>query len=228
MTQLKDTLEQLKNELNDYNYQYHVLDQPSVPDATYDRKMRELKEIEALHPEWISADSPTQKVGDTASAAFTQVEHEVPMLSLDNAFDADEMRAFEKRLKDRVKRDDEITFSCEPKLDGLAVSLLYENGQLIRGATRGDGRVGENITTNVRTIANIPLSLRGDDYPARIEVRGEVFMPKAGFQKLNETQAEQSKKPLLILEMLLQEVYVSWIRGLLQVDHWRFTHIQWG
>lgn len=194
MTQLKDALGKLKNELNDYNYQYHVLDQPSVPDATYDRKLRELKEIEKLHPEWVSTDSPSQKVGDTASAAFTQVEHEVPMLSLDNAFDEDEMKAFEKRLKDRLKNDGEITFSCEPKLDGLAVSLLYENGQLTRGATRGDGRVGENITTNVRTIANIPLSLRGDDYPSRVEVRGEVFMPKAGFLKLNETQAAQSKK----------------------------------
>lgn len=194
MTHPKETLAQLKTELNEYNYQYHVLDQPTVPDAVYDRKMRELKAIEAEHPEWISSDSPSQKVGDSALDAFTQVAHEVPMLSLDNAFDSDEMRAFEKRLKDRLKQPDEIVFSCEPKLDGLAVSLLYENGQLTRGATRGDGRVGENITTNVRTIANIPLSLRGDDFPARLEVRGEVFMPKAGFLALNEAQAQQDKK----------------------------------
>lgn len=194
MTDIKDRLDQLKQQINEYNYQYYVLDAPTVPDAEYDRSMRELNDIERLHPDLKSVDSPSQKVGDMPLAAFTQVEHEVPMLSLDNAFDAEELLAFEKRVTDRLKRELDIVFSCEPKLDGLAVSLLYEDGVLVRGATRGDGRVGENITTNVKTIANVPLKLRGDDFPARLEVRGEVFMPKAGFEKLNKTQAEQGKK----------------------------------
>lgn len=194
MTETKHRLDQLKQQLNEYNYQYYVQDSPTVPDAEYDRAMRELIDIERQFPELKTDDSPSQKVGDVPLSAFTQVEHEVPMLSLDNAFDADELLAFEKRLKDRLKRELTIVYSCEPKLDGLAVSLLYENGVLVRGATRGDGRVGENITTNVKTIANVPLRLRGEDFPERLEVRGEVFMPKAGFEQLNENQAEQGKK----------------------------------
>lgn len=197
MTQVNDQkarLDELKTSIQEHNYQYYVLDNPIIPDAAYDRLLRELQEIEKEHPEWVTADSPSQKVGGEPLDAFEQVEHEVPMLSLDNAFSEDELLAFEKRLKDRLKRDIELTFSCEPKLDGLAVSLLYENGQLVRAATRGDGRIGENITANVRTIKNIPLSLRGDDFPQRLEVRGEVFMDKAGFEKLNKQQAEQYKK----------------------------------
>ena len=192
--QLKTRLEALKTELAEHNHRYYVLDDPSVPDAEYDRLMRELQDIESRHPDWITSDSPSQKVGGAALDAFTQVEHEVPMLSLDNAFSEDEMRAFEKRILDRLKRDVALRYSCEPKLDGLAVSLLYEDGLLVRGATRGDGRVGENITQNVRTISNVPLKLRGEDYPARLEVRGEVFMPKKGFDNLNKSQAEQGKK----------------------------------
>lgn len=194
MTDIKQKINSLKQQINEYNYQYYVQDDPTVPDAEYDRALRELVEIEKQHPELKTQDSPSQKVGDMPLAAFTQVEHEVPMLSLDNAFDAEELLAFEKRLKDRLKRDIDIIYSCEPKLDGLAVSLLYENGVLVRSATRGDGRVGENITTNAKTIANVPLQLRGSDFPARLEVRGEVFMPKAGFERLNKTQAEQGKK----------------------------------
>lgn len=193
----QDTISQLaaiKATLTEYNYQYYVLDNPSVPDAEYDRQMQALKSIEAEYPELLTSDSPSQKVGDVPLPEFEQVEHEVPMLSLDNAFDEETFLAFEKRMKDRLKGDDKITFSCEPKLDGLAVSLLYENGKLVRGATRGDGRVGENITTNVRTIRNIPLTLRGDDYPARLEVRGEVVMSRDGFIKLNETQVAEGKK----------------------------------
>lgn len=193
-TPYSEKLTQLIQQINEYNYQYYVLDDPTVPDAAYDRAMQELKEIEAEHPHLISANSPSQKVGGEPLPVFTQIEHEVPMLSLDNAFDAEDLHAFEKRIKDRLKRDLTLTFSSEPKLDGLAVSILYENGQMVRAATRGDGRVGENITKNVRTIANVPLSLRGEGYPARLEVRGEVFMPKAGFEKLNKTQAEQGKK----------------------------------
>lgn len=191
---LTTLIESLKRQITEYNYQYYVLDDPSVPDAEYDRLMRELKGIEQDNPKLISADSPTQKVGGAPLAAFTQVEHEVPMLSLDNAFNDDELAAFEKRLKDRLKQDQQIEFSCEPKLDGLAVSILYEDGLLVRAATRGDGRVGENITTNVKTIANVPLRLRGDNIPRRLEARGEVFMPKAGFEKMNQQQAQDGKK----------------------------------
>ncbi|MDF2177233.1 NAD-dependent DNA ligase LigA [Aliiglaciecola sp. CAU 1673] len=187
-------LEQLRRQLNEYNYQYYVLDAPSVPDAEYDRLMRELQALESEHPEWITPDSPTQKVGAPPLKAFAEVEHDVPMLSLDNAFDNDEFFAFVKRMQDRLKTRLDSAFCCEPKLDGLAVSLLYENGVLVRGATRGDGRTGEDITANVRTIQNLPLRLRGEDFPARLEVRGEVFMSKAGFEKLNALQAEQGKK----------------------------------
>lgn len=191
---LKARLLELKSSIQEHNYQYYVLDDPCIPDAAYDRLLRELEEIEQQYPDWITSDSPSQKVGGEPLDAFEQVEHEVPMLSLDNAFSEDELHGFEKRVKDRLKRNVELTFSCEPKLDGLAVSLLYENGQLVRAATRGDGRVGENITANVKTINNIPLSLRGSDFPERLEVRGEVFMTKAGFERLNHQQAAQDKK----------------------------------
>jgi DNA ligase (NAD+) len=184
----------LTAQINEYNYQYYVQDTPSIPDAEYDRLMLQLIDIEKQHPELLSSDSPSQKVGGTALSAFEQVEHEVPMLSLDNAFDEASMLAFEKRLKDRLKLDATVSYSCEPKLDGLAVSLLYEHGKLVRGATRGDGRVGENVTSNVRTIANVPLALRGDDFPERLEVRGEVIMTRKGFAKLNQNQLAQDKK----------------------------------
>lgn len=187
-------MEALRDTLNEYNYQYYVLDNPTVPDSEYDRLFQSLKALEDANPTLVTSDSPTQKVGGQPLGAFEPVTHEVPMLSLDNAFSEDELNAFEKRLKDRLKDDAALTFSCEPKLDGLAVSILYENGQLIRAATRGDGQVGENITANVRTIGNVPLKLRGDNLPARIEVRGEVFMPKAGFEKLNTMQREAGLK----------------------------------
>ena len=184
----------LKTSIAEYNYQYYVLDNPSVPDAEYDRQMQALLEIEQHYPELLTDDSPSQKVGDVPLPEFEQVEHEVPMLSLDNVFDKESFFAFEKRMQDRLKDDNEISYSCEPKLDGLAVSLLYEQGKLVRGATRGDGRVGENITANVRTIRNIPFTLRGDNYPERLEVRGEVIMTRDGFAKLNKTQLERDKK----------------------------------
>lgn len=187
-------LAELKQQINEHNYQYYVLDTPTIPDAAYDRLMQQLKQIEQDFPQLISPDSPTQKVGDRPLDAFEQVEHEVAMLSLDNAFGEEEFRAFDKRILDRLKRDLVLDFSCEPKLDGLAVSLLYEDGVLVRGATRGDGRTGENITKNVKTINNIPLRLRGDNYPRRLEVRGEVFMTRAGFEKMNQQQAEAGKK----------------------------------
>ncbi|WP_026375107.1 NAD-dependent DNA ligase LigA [Aestuariibacter salexigens] len=191
---VRQRLDELRATIEEFNYQYYVQDAPTIPDAEYDRLMRELQAIEQQHPEWISADSPSQKVGGEPLSAFTQVEHEVPMLSLDNAFSEEEFFAFDKRVKDRLKQDSVLEYACEPKLDGLAVSILYEDGVLVRAATRGDGRVGENITANVKTIANVPLRLRGENYPTRLEVRGEVFMTKQGFEKLNADQARDGKK----------------------------------
>ncbi|VTR15713.1 DNA ligase [Serratia fonticola] len=141
-----------------HEYQYHVLDAPEIPDAEYDRLMRELRELEEAHPELITADSPTQRVGAAPLAAFDQVRHEVPMLSLDNVFDEESYLAFYKRVQDRLKSSEPLTFCCELKLDGLAVSLLYEDGELVRASTRGDGTTGENITSNVRTIRAIPAA----------------------------------------------------------------------
>ncbi|WP_428943683.1 NAD-dependent DNA ligase LigA [Pantoea sp. FN060301] len=194
MQSLQDKIISLQTTLRHHEYQYHVLDAPEVPDAEYDRLMQELKALEAAHPELITPDSPTQRVGAAPLSAFEQVRHEVPMLSLDNAFDEQSYLAFNKRVQDRLKSTDEITFCCELKLDGLAVSLLYEEGLLVRAATRGDGTTGENITANVRTIRAIPLRLQGENIPARVEVRGEVFMPQAGFEALNEEARRTGSK----------------------------------
>ena len=186
MESVQDKITALRTTLRHHEYLYHVLDAPEIPDAEYDRLMRELRALEEQHPDLITPDSPTQRVGAAPLTAFEQVRHEVPMLSLDNVFDEAGYLAFNKRVQDRLKSSDEITFCCELKLDGLAVSLLYEDGLLVRAATRGDGTTGENITANVRTIRAIPLRLKGDNIPARLEVRGEVFMNQAGFEKLNE------------------------------------------
>lgn len=194
MESVQDKITQLQTTLRHHEYQYHVMDAPEVPDAEYDRLMRELRELEQAHPELITPDSPTQRVGAAPLSAFEQVRHEVPMLSLDNAFDEESYLAFYKRVKDRLKNSDDITFCCELKLDGLAVSLLYENGLLVRAATRGDGTTGENITVNVRTIRAIPLKLKGDNIPSRVEVRGEVFMPQAGFEALNDEARRTGSK----------------------------------
>lgn len=194
MESVQDKITQLQTTLRHHEYQYHVMDAPEVPDAEYDRLMRELRELEQAHPELITPDSPTQRVGAAPLSAFGQVRHEVPMLSLDNAFDEESYLAFYKRVKDRLKNSDDITFCCELKLDGLAVSLLYENGLLVRAATRGDGTTGENITVNVRTIRAIPLKLKGDNIPSRVEIRGEVFMPQAGFEALNDEARRTGSK----------------------------------
>lgn len=186
MATIEQQINQLRTQLRHHEYQYHVLDAPEVPDAEYDRLMRELRELEAAHPELITADSPTQRVGAAPLSAFEQVKHQVPMLSLDNVFDEESYLAFYKRVQDRLKTAEPLTFCCELKLDGLAVSLLYENGELVQAATRGDGTTGENITANVRTIRAIPLRLHGDNIPARLEVRGEVFMPQPGFEAMND------------------------------------------
>ena len=186
MDTIEQKITQLRTTLRHHEYLYHVLDTPEVPDAEYDRLMAELRSLEGAHPELITPDSPTQRVGAAPLSEFTQVRHEVPMLSLDNAFDEASYLSFNKRVQDRLKSAEAITFCCELKLDGLAVSLLYEDGVLVRAATRGDGTTGENITANVRTIRSIPLKLRGENIPRRLEVRGEVFLPQAGFEKINE------------------------------------------
>ena len=177
---------QLRAELDDHNYRYHVLDAPSVPDAAYDQLYRDLLELETRHPDLRVPDSPTQRVGAAPAAGFAEVRHGVPMLSLDNAFSTEDVEAFDRRVRDRLKSDGELEYSAEPKLDGAAINLWFESGELVRAATRGDGAVGEDVTHNVRTIRSVPLRLRGAAVPDRLEVRGEIFMPRAGFRRLNE------------------------------------------
>jgi DNA ligase (NAD+) len=186
--------QQLRQQLEEYSYQYYVLDNPTVPDAEYDRLYRQLQQLESTQPELITADSPTQRIGGTPLSKFGQVTHSMPMLSLDNAFDADEFQAFCKRMADRLDSNDEFSFCCEPKLDGLAVSIRYENGLLVQAATRGDGYVGEDITSNVKTIRAIPLRLKGKQVPAVLDVRGEVFMPLAGFNAMNDKARAAGEK----------------------------------
>ena len=191
--------QQLKDELNQHNHQYYVLDDPSVPDSEYDRQLRRLIEIEARYKDLITVDYPSQRVGGTALAYFVQIKHAVPMLSLDNAFNDIELQEFERKVKDRLNystsdKSRQIEYACEPKLDGAAVSLLYKNGSLVYGATRGDGSVGEDITANVRTINSVPLKLRGDNIPRLLEVRGEIYLPRAGFDKLNATAIALGEK----------------------------------
>ncbi|WP_223668869.1 NAD-dependent DNA ligase LigA [Kangiella shandongensis] len=187
-------LERLRSLISDYNYQYYVLDDPSVPDAEYDRLYRELTKLESQYPELITDDSPTQRVGAKPDSGFEEVVHELPMLSLDNAMDEEEMVSFNRRVSERLNTTDDIEYVCEPKLDGLAISLLYENGILTRAATRGDGMQGENITLNARTIRSIPLKLRTNKPPERLEVRGEVFMLKSSFEALNEEARKRGAK----------------------------------
>ena len=202
MTAAHTRILELRAELDQHDYRYYVLDEPSIPDAEYDRLFQELKALEAEHPELVTRDSPTQRVGGAALSAFTQVKHEIPMLSLGNAFDETTMLEFDRRVTEGLDLPTgdlfgggaAVEYSCEPKLDGLAVSLLYLNGELVRGATRGDGTTGEDISVNVRTVRNIPLKLHGSGWPATLEVRGEVFMSKAGFERLNASQLEVGGK----------------------------------
>lgn len=195
MDSIEKQLTQLRAKLRHHEYLYHVLDNPEIPDAEYDRLMRELRELETFYPERITPDSPTQRIGAAPLSEFTQVRHEVPMLSLDNVFDETSYLAFNKRIQDRLNSTEAVTLCCELKLDGLAVSLLYEDGILVRAATRGDGTTGENITANVRTIRAIPLKLEGENIPRRVEVRGEVFLPQAGFEKINAEARRTGGKP---------------------------------
>lgn len=196
-TEIQQKLEQLRETLHYHAVRYYVEDSPEIPDAEYDRLMRELLDIEAKHPDLVTIDSPSQRVGGKPLDGFESVAHEIPMLSLDNAFDDSELESFHKRMADRLPAARFDLFCCEPKLDGLAISLLYVDGVLVQAATRGDGTTGENVTENVRTISAIPLKLRGEGWPNRIEVRGEVFMPKAGFDKLNQNALKKGEKPFV-------------------------------
>ncbi|WP_064605500.1 NAD-dependent DNA ligase LigA [Photobacterium sp. J15] len=191
---IQQQLKELRDQLAYHGHRYYVEDNPEIPDAEYDRMMQQLLALEAENPALITPDSPSQRVGGKPLDGFTQVTHELPMLSLDNAFNDDELRAFEKRMQDRLIPSLSLSYCCEPKLDGLAVSLMYENGILVQAATRGDGTTGENITTNVRTIRSIPLKLQGEGWPERLEVRGEVFMPKQGFDELNARAQKKGEK----------------------------------
>lgn len=191
---VKDDINQLCDELNQHNYRYHVLSQPSIPDAEYDLLFHKLLALEQDNPKFIRSDSPTQRVGDKPLDAFAQIEHKLPMLSLGNVFSDDELKAFNDRVTQRLEIDDLINYGCEPKLDGVAISLIYLNGELITAATRGDGSTGEDVTQNVKTIRAIPLRLQGDGYPKTLEVRGEIYMPKAAFHKFNAAAIKNDEK----------------------------------
>ena len=192
--EIQQKINQLRHSLNEHNYYYYVLDDPQIPDSEYDRLMRELQLLEAQYPELITPDSPTQRVGATPLSAFAEVVHHLPMLSLSNAFTAEEIQDFDQRLRERLATE-QIEYLAELKFDGLAINLYYKNGWLITAATRGDGRRGEDVTQNVRTIKSIPLRLRQHDYPTRLEVRGEILMPLTGFKQLNQYQIAQGEKP---------------------------------
>ncbi|MDH5611896.1 MAG: NAD-dependent DNA ligase LigA [Gammaproteobacteria bacterium] len=191
---IQHKIDDLRQQLRRHSYLYYVLDDPEISDSEYDRLYRELEQLEKEHPELITSDSPTQRVGATPLKSFSQVQHLMPMLSLDNVFSENELQAFYKRIQDRLGTDNTVEFAVEPKLDGLAVSIVYENGELVRAATRGDGTTGEDITQNIRTLHSVPLRLLGDDFPDVLEVRGEVFMPKAGFDELNRLAREKGEK----------------------------------
>jgi DNA ligase (NAD+) len=188
---------ELKETLERYNYRYHALDDPEVPDAEYDRLMVELRGLEAAHPDLLSPDSLTQRVGAAPVAAFGTVKHRVPMLSLDNAFSDEEVRDFDRRVRERLGREEPVRYSAEPKLDGLAVSARYESGSYVQGATRGDGETGEDVTLNLKTLKALPMRLRGAHVPRVLEVRGEVFMPRAGFERFNEQALARGEKPYI-------------------------------
>ena len=185
---------QLRAEIEHHDYRYHVLDDPEIPDAQYDRLMAELRELELKHPELVVPESPTQRVGGKPVAEFAEVRHRIPMLSLDNAFTREDVEAFDRRIRERLESNDEVQYECEPKMDGLAVSLTYRRGILVLGATRGDGTVGEDVTHNIRTIESVPLKLSGRGWPDTLEARGEVFMSIVGFEDMNRRAAERGEK----------------------------------
>ncbi len=194
---VRKEIETLREALRYHNYRYYVLNDPEIPDAEYDRMMRRLLDLEARYPELVTPDSPSQRVGAPPLEAFETVSHDVPMLSLANGFDEGEIREFDRRVRRMLKTEEAIEYVGEPKMDGLAIEIRYENGQLVRGATRGDGLTGEDVTPNVRTIGAIPLKLREGrrPIPVRLDARGEVFMPTEGFKKLNEARKKEGLPP---------------------------------
>ena len=187
-------IEQLRAELTEHNYRYYVLDDPGITDIDYDRLLRELQELETAYPQLLTPDSPTQRVGAVPLTEFQTVEHRLPMLSLDNAFNDDEIRDFDRRVRERLTNVDQLEYVAEPKLDGVAVSIVYEKGVLSYAATRGDGRQGENITANVKTIDAVPLRLRGSGHPGVLEVRGEIYIDQASFERMNDEAREKGEK----------------------------------
>ena len=196
-TEIQQEASALRDLINRYNHLYYVNDNPEVTDSEYDRLFKQLQLLETNYPELLTADSPTQRVGGKALAKFSQISHALPMLSLDNVFDAEDLHAFDQRVRDRLNTKNVQTYAAEPKLDGLAISIRYEQGILKQAATRGDGTVGEDVTENVRTIQSVPLKLSGDNVPEVVEIRGEIVMPKAGFEALNKQQIADNKKPFV-------------------------------
>ena len=193
--QARDAYRQLCATIEHHNYRYHVLDDPEISDAAWDRMFRELQSLEEAHPDWVTPDSPSQRVHGEVQSGFASVAHEVPMLSLDNGLEEDAIRAFDARVMRFLGTDGPVEYTAEPKYDGVAVELLYAGGVLEIGSTRGDGRTGEDITHNLRTVRAIPLRLRGKVVPDLLEVRGEVFMPLAEFARLNEQRAATGEEP---------------------------------
>ena len=194
MAQVEARIRQLREEIEGHNYRYYVLDAPSIPDAEYDKLFRELQQLEADHPQFLNPDSPTQRVGAQPLDAFSQVTHRVPMLSLNNAFEDEEVAAFDRRVREGLDAPSVVEYATEPKFDGLAISLSYENGLLVQGATRGDGFTGEDVTANLKTVKSIPLRLHVANPPRLLEVRGEVLMLKRDFERLNAQQREKGEK----------------------------------
>ena len=193
----RQEIAELRKRIRYHLYRYHVLDDPEMLDAEYDALFDHLVNLEKEYPHLVTGDSPTQRVGAEPSARFAAVVHELPMLSLDKCASEEEFVDWENRCRTRVGYEGELEFTCEPKIDGVAVSLIYENGVLVRGATRGDGSNGEDITANVRTVPAIPLRLLGDSYPAMLEVRGEIYMPLDGFRTFNEAAARTGERLLV-------------------------------
>src|SRR5713101_188174 len=185
--------ETLRRDIETHNYRYYVLDAPTIPDAEYDKLFGELVELEAAYPELVTPDSPTQRVGGMPLGEFPQVTHRTPMLSLNNAFTDEDVIGFDRRVREGLGKE-EIEYAAEPKFDGLAISLLYDRGRFVRGSTRGDGYTGEDVTANLRTVRSIPLRLRGARAPEAVEVRGEIIMYKADFERMNARQRERGEK----------------------------------
>ena len=192
----KKQINYLKSVIQEHDHNYYVLDEPQISDHEYDQLLRELKDIEDSHPELITSDSPTQRVGGSPISEFNQIQHTKPMLSLGNAFGIDELEAFNKRINDTLDTND-VEFNAELKFDGLAVTILYDNGVMKYAATRGDGNVGEDVTHNIKTIKTIPLKLHGENHPQTLEVRGEVLMDKNDFKELNDYQINLGQKTFI-------------------------------